>query len=97
MNLQNYGWTPSFACGFVKRWTYYYSGSSVLPKQITSSTEREVADVGVPQPFSEDSEPTQGVVILQAGLCTALELLSVETAEPQFSCRHTTADEFWFQ
>ena len=53
----------------------------------------EEADICVPHSFSEDSDPTQEVVILQVGLCVEPELLSVETAEPQSSCRHTTDDD----
>ena len=68
----------------------------MLPEQFTSSTYKEVADIFVPHSFSEDSDPTQEDVILQAGLCVEPELLSVETAEPQPNCLHTTDDEFWF-
>ena len=53
----------------------------------------EVADIFGPHSSSEDSDPRQEVVILQVRLCAEPELLSVETAEPQPSCLHTTDDD----
>ena len=69
----------------------------VLPEQIIFSLAMEFPDIFVPHSLKEDSEPTQDDDINQTGSSVETEVLSVETAEPQSSCRHTTADDFRVQ
>ena len=69
----------------------------VLPEQIISSLAVEFPDSFVPHSLSEDSDPTQEDEIHQTGSCIEPEVISLDTAEPQSSCRHTTDDDFRFQ
>ena len=69
---------------------------SLLPEQFTSSLVVESKDPSVPHSVSEDSDPPQGDVISHTGWSVKPKLLFTETAEPQSSCLHTTADELWF-
>ena len=57
----------------------------------------ESYDFTGPQSTSEYSGPTQDDGIIHPGLRVELEVNSVETAEPQSSCRHTTDDDILFQ
>ena len=69
----------------------------VLPEHITSSLAVELADTLVPHSFSEASDPTQDNEIHQTSSCVETEVHSVETAEPQSNCLHTTDDDCRFQ
>ena len=71
----------------------------ILPEHITSSLAVELPESLVPHSLSEDSDPTQDDEIhhVPTRSCVETEVLSVETAEPQSSCLHTTDDDFWFQ
>ena len=65
----------------------------VLPEHITSSLAVEWADTLVPHSLNENSDPTQDNEIHQTSSCVETEVHSVETAEPQSSCLHTTDDD----
>ena len=58
---------------------------------------KEAADTCAPHSLSEDSEPTQEDEIHHTGSCIEPEVISLDTAEPQYNCRHTTDDDFRFQ
>ena len=68
-----------------------------VPEQLTFSVTLPWWDFTAPHSTSEDSEPTQEDGIIHPGLLEELELNSVEMAEPQFNCRHTTDDDILFQ
>ena len=57
----------------------------------------ESYDFTGPQSTSEYSVPTQDDGMTHPGLRVELEVNSVETAEPQSSCLHTTDDDILFQ
>ena len=66
------------------------------PEQITTSLSLDCLYSSIlPHSLSEDSDPSQEDTMRRMGTLRPRELIFAETAEPQFSCLHSTADAFW--